>query len=345
MLSVLILLSLLLPAQKLLSQESVVIEDLGSEKKPISEKRLLLSLIPARVPPRREGIMVEDFEPAQTPGAPKKWEIRRENPLSFCEGTIVSTIKNYKLSKVMKLSYDLTEDKASSAALFIRTESVSPKRVKHLNISVMGDKSGAFPESFIIELKGRRFTARKTIKGLGPNWQDLNIPMEDFKVSDDGGGEIENVRIILEKTGLSTAKGTMFIDDISFSDTEEFRPAPEYYINTGNEYARASEYEKARKAYEKALLIDPENLFARINLGVSCTKERKFVAAAEHFKKAIAVNPKCAAAHLNLAVIYDECLYKKEKAREHYAKFLEYDTSLDFKKRRKVRLWLEEASR
>ncbi|MCE9612960.1 MAG: tetratricopeptide repeat protein [Lentisphaerae bacterium] len=59
------------------------------------------------------------------------------------------------------------------------------------------------------------------------------------------------------------------------------------------------------------------------NMGCVYKAAKQFERAEAEFLKVLAINPNDAGAHYNLAILYDDDLHQKDKARTHYLKFLE----------------------
>ncbi len=94
------------------------------------------------------------------------------------------------------------------------------------------------------------------------------------------------------------------------------------YINKGLEFSNKGEYKRSLKAYKKAKLFDPTNVWAWSNTGFAYFRLRNLKKAFENYITAVKIDPQNSQAWINLAVAYktdaqfDEALKAYEKARE-----------------------------
>ena len=75
------------------------------------------------------------------------------------------------------------------------------------------------------------------------------------------------------------------------------------WIQLGNEYFDADQYEKAIRAYRKSLELDPNNANVWTDIGVMYRRSGKPKEALEAFDKAIAVDPKHEPSRLNKGIV------------------------------------------
>jgi len=100
------------------------------------------------------------------------------------------------------------------------------------------------------------------------------------------------------------------------------------YNNLGLLYHEKKEYNKSLKAYQKAIEINPKYDSAYLGIGVIYENKKEYNNAIEAYKKAIEINPKYANAYHGIGVSYDN---KKEynKAIEAYQKAVEINPEYD----------------
>ncbi len=102
----------------------------------------------------------------------------------------------------------------------------------------------------------------------------------------------------------------------------------EVFLNLGNAFLRQAEtafeplpvIAKAEQAYERALLLNPKSVFARVGLGRAAVKidpadDPQALGAVRFFEEAIAIDPGCFEAHLQLALLYYDLWMPAEKVR------------------------------
>jgi tetratricopeptide (TPR) repeat protein len=74
-------------------------------------------------------------------------------------------------------------------------------------------------------------------------------------------------------------------------------------VTAGIAAQKAGNYGQATTDYEKALKVEPKNVFALYDLGDVEQYQHQFTAAAQHYQEALAVNPHYEYALYNLAII------------------------------------------
>ncbi|MDA0576734.1 MAG: tetratricopeptide repeat protein [Verrucomicrobia bacterium] len=105
-----------------------------------------------------------------------------------------------------------------------------------------------------------------------------------------------------------------------------------------NEIARLQ-----RALIDQELAHQAEMQRSYYNMGCVYKASRQYERAESEFLKVLAISPNDAATHYNLAILYDDDLNNKAKAREHYRKFLEL--APDDKDAPIVQEWLEALAR
>ena len=94
-------------------------------------------------------------------------------------------------------------------------------------------------------------------------------------------------------------------------------------LNSANLLTDQNRLAEAQDEYEAILKLEPENGPANLGLGVVLRKRGRYQEALDLYKKTLAANPKSVTAYYNMGLIYDFYLKNPEKAKEHYAKYLE----------------------
>lgn len=113
------------------------------------------------------------------------------------------------------------------------------------------------------------------------------------------------------------------------------------HVNIGIIFSKNESYAEAENAFNRALIINPKNIYALNQLGFLYRKQGQFSKAKTSYKRAININPDYAYAHLNLGILYDIYLYDLEKAIEQYKIYNE----LSLKKDKLVEKWIFDLER
>jgi len=83
----------------------------------------------------------------------------------------------------------------------------------------------------------------------------------------------------------------------------------EAYLDRGNSYYRSGEYQRAIKAYNQAIRLDPKFAMAYNNRGLAYGHKGQHDKAIADYNKAIEITPRDAEAYYNRGVA---CYYKRE---------------------------------
>ncbi len=104
---------------------------------------------------------------------------------------------------------------------------------------------------------------------------------------------------------------------------------PEPFILRGQIYAALGEKERADKALQEAIRIDPKNDFAHVRLAVLYSEEKRVDDALKELDTALAINAKSKWAYLWRGVILAEQRQQWEEARKAYDQALALDSRFD----------------
>ena len=143
------------------------------------------------------------------------------------------------------------------------------------------------------------------------------------------GEVLENKRSGIEETSYSEEILRTFIANIhmaqgNFSEANEqleivMEKNPDYrlLVQMGRNYKEIGDLDGARRAYQRALSLNPKKGEALAELGILDIMEGKFKDAAEKLKAAAAAEPKIAVIHADLAVALALC-GDREAAEEEF---------------------------
>lgn len=96
---------------------------------------------------------------------------------------------------------------------------------------------------------------------------------------------------------------------------EKVGPSPDLIIRMGDVYSQWEKGIQAIACYEKAILIQPNSLEARIKLGTHYLRSHRFSSAAEEFNKASEINDEILDAYMGLAISQKLSGLEKESRR------------------------------
>ncbi len=101
------------------------------------------------------------------------------------------------------------------------------------------------------------------------------------------------------------------------------------WVNIGVAYKELGDTKRAQLAFEKAIIINPNNPYALNQLAILKREEGKFDEAEKLYMKALAAYPDYKNAHLNLAILCDVYLRKIGCALNHYQEYLDLSGGQD----------------
>lgn len=131
----------------------------------------------------------------------------------------------------------------------------------------------------------------------------------DFNTLDMGRGYIQK--------GLY-AQSLKYYDEF----LEKYPSAPILYLEKGSALVGLERFLEAEEYFKKALLYDPKNSTALLNLGNISILKGNYKDAENFFLKCIEYEEN-SEAHLNLGILYNDIFKNKELAIKHFKKFLE----------------------
>jgi len=125
---------------------------------------------------------------------------------------VVYSLNNNPIRIVYDLEYPYPPVKSFS--LTIPTKDVS--KFSKLNISVRGMDAGYPGVVKIILTNQKNEKATYFLQDIGVDWQHVSIPLEKFRMTD--FTTVTDLSFVLESWNVQSKKGTMLVDDISFSN-------------------------------------------------------------------------------------------------------------------------------
>jgi len=295
---------------------------------------------------REEVFFLEDFESA---GGSSSVECQQG---IWQEGSVSGSASNYqawrvpetrslKKTTVLRLACPRRSADFKTGGYFFKFEKTDLSKFNNLNFYVKGDRWDGFPDDFEIQLRADGHLASRRIAGITASWQKITVPLANFEQVLGSSKEIDSLRIVFDASSPDSKEGIIYIDDIFFSTDLSDQQLVNDYINRGNSYCDLNKYEAGIKEYKQALRLDPNNVYARTNLGLTYLRQQKYCKAVNELEKVIEIDPTYAFAHLSLAIIYEDYFFETEKAAEHYNKFLEIDKSLDAETRERLIQWVK----
>ena len=166
-------------------------------------------------------------------------------------------------------------------------------------------------------------------------------------VTPDGEGIHTNSKDIVKSEAYLSAIAAMKTGNLDeardlFLDVIKKQPnLANAHVNIGIIFIEKELLAEAENAFNRALVIDPKNVYALNQLGFLYRQQGNFSKAKESYEKAIALDSNYAYAHLNLGILYDIYMYDLENAIKHYKIYNELSTEKD----KQVEKWIFDLER
>ncbi len=116
----------------------------------------------------------------------------------------------------VRMSYDLNDPFPATKKFSINIPSKDASKYSRLNMSIRG-MNGAYPgvvKLLVANVKNEK--AIYYIQNVGADWQKVSIPLEKLNLTD--WTTVREVAFMLEAWNVDFRKGTLLIEDISFSN-------------------------------------------------------------------------------------------------------------------------------
>jgi tetratricopeptide (TPR) repeat protein len=115
------------------------------------------------------------------------------------------------------------------------------------------------------------------------------------------------------ETGFAIA----LLEQVSISAPEK----EHVFTNLGLAYFKQEDYDKAERAFQQAIRLNPDDAIAYNHLGILKRLRGEFDSARLTYQKAIQIDNEYAGAYLNLGILYDIYLQDLELALQQYEKY------------------------
>ncbi len=136
-----------------------------------------------------------------------------------------------------------------------------------------------------------------------------------------GLGNVTKARELLKKKGRTIAT----VADPLMDELQKVRIGYDELMLSGVAMGQAGKLDSALEKLKEAVLADPQNPVARVNLGTALAKSGHSDAGIEQFRTAIRLKPDCIQAHSNLGVLLLE-KGRSQEAIEHFRQAIRFDS-------------------
>ncbi len=167
-----------------------------------------------------EEIIAANFDSGEKPnnlgGNFGAWNKDPSDPTQWCKEGFDNVTRHGDTGFAMKLDYSVDSPNPAYNGFWMTLPNFDATKYDALNMWVKGDSKAGYTTVFKIELKSaNKQVGRYYVSSVGDQWQEISIPLSEFKGLIDRTSLTEFV-LVFEDRMASNKKGILYIDDIRF---------------------------------------------------------------------------------------------------------------------------------
>ncbi|MCX5667511.1 MAG: hypothetical protein NTY34_04275 [Candidatus Omnitrophica bacterium] len=171
-------------------------------------------------PKYSEEIIAANFDSGEKPnnlgGNFGAWNKDPSDPTQWCKEGFDNVTRHGDTGFAMKLDYSVDSPNPAYNGFWMMFPNFDAAKYDALNLWVKGDPKAGYTTVFKIELKSaNKQVGRYYVSNVGDQWQEISIPLSEFKGLIDRSSLTEFV-VVFEDRMASNKKGVLYIDDIRF---------------------------------------------------------------------------------------------------------------------------------
>lgn len=171
-------------------------------------------------PEYSEEIIVADFNSGEKPnnlgGNFGAWNKDPSDPTQWCKEGFDNVSRHGDTGFAMKLDYSVDSPNPAYNGFWMVLPNFDATKYDALNMWIKGDSKAGYTTVLKLELKNAgKQIGRYYISNVSDQWQDISIPLSEFKGLIDRSSLTEFV-VVFEDRMASNKKGVLYIDDIRF---------------------------------------------------------------------------------------------------------------------------------
>ena len=167
-----------------------------------------------------EEIIAANFDSGEKPnnlgGNFGAWNKDPSDPTQWCKESFDNVTRHGDTGFAMRLDYSVDSPNPAYNGFWMTLPNFDATKYDALNLWVKGDSKAGYTTVFKIELKNAsKQVGRYYVSNVGDQWQEISIPLSEFKGLIDKTSMTEFV-VVFEDRMASNKKGVLYIDDIRF---------------------------------------------------------------------------------------------------------------------------------
>lgn len=195
----------------------------SSMDKPVSAQEMPAPVAEAPKPEASkfaEELVVADFNSGEKPsnigGNFGAWNKDPSDMTQWCKESFDNVTRHGDTGFAMKLDYSVDSPNPAYNGFWMTLPNFDASKYDAINFWVKGDSKAGYTTVFKIELKNSsKQMGRYYVSNVGDQWQEISIPLSEFKGLIDKTSLTEFV-VVFEDRMASNKKGVLYIDDIRF---------------------------------------------------------------------------------------------------------------------------------
>ena len=116
----------------------------------------------------------------------------------------------------VRIAYNLSDASVPVKTFVLDVSSVDASRYNKIQFSIRGKEEGVSGVVRLIMKNQRGEDSSYYVQGVGFNWQDFSIPLDEFKQITDWS-TLTDISFVLESWNIENKKGLVLIDNLHFS--------------------------------------------------------------------------------------------------------------------------------
>lgn len=175
----------------------------------------------AEAPKPSETLVLADFNSGEKPnnvgGNFGAWNKDPSDPTQWCKEVFDNVVRHGESGFSMKLDYSVDSPNPAYNGFWMMLPNLDASKYDTANLWVKGDPQAGYTTVFKIEIKNaNKQVGRYYVSNVSDQWQQVSIPLSEFKGLIDKTNLTEFV-IVFEDRMATKKKGTIYIDDITFT--------------------------------------------------------------------------------------------------------------------------------
>jgi len=168
-----------------------------------------------------ETLALADFNSGEKPnnvgGNFGAWNKDPSDPTQWCKEAFDNVVRHGESGFSMKLDYSVDSPNPAYNGFWMMLPNLDASKYDTVNLWVKGDPQAGYTTVFKIEIKNaNRQVGRYYVSNVSDQWKQVSIPLSEFKGLIDKTSLTEFV-IVFEDRMATKKKGTIYIDDITFT--------------------------------------------------------------------------------------------------------------------------------